>query len=287
MEPWLAALLAREALPPEFVESVERVARPLAERISGWKGGRPLVVGVCGTQGSGKSTLCAVLVELLKQRGLKTAILALDDLYLTRAERQRLAAEVHPLFATRGVPGTHDVALGLSLLDALARPGATPMPRFEKAQDDRAPQSDWPVFEGPADVILFEGWCVGARPQPASGLAEPVNALEREEDPQGLWRTHANAALAGPYHAMFALLDRLVLLKAPSFEAVLGWRIEQETKLRARLARDGADPARTMTDAEIARFISHYERLTRYILAEMPARADVTVMLDADRNAYV
>lgn len=285
MEAWLTAFLAREALPASFADTVEHVARPLADRIAGWKAEGSLVVGICGSQGSGKSTLSAVLVELLKERGLKTAVLALDDLYLTRAERQHLAAEVHPLFATRGPPGTHDVALGLSLLDALDRPGATPTPRFEKAQDDRAPPDTWPVFNGPADMILFEGWCVGARPQAEADLADPINVLEREEDPQGVWRTYANAALRGPYRTLFDRLHRLILLKAPSFETVLAWRIEQETKLRARLARDGADPAGTMTDAEIARFIAHYERITRHILAEMPGRADVVIPLDAERRA--
>jgi pantothenate kinase-related protein Tda10 len=71
---------------------------------------RPLVVGLTGPQGSGKSTLAARLPDLLAAAGLNAGVLALDDLYLTKAERQRLAADVHPLFATRGVPGTHDVA---------------------------------------------------------------------------------------------------------------------------------------------------------------------------------
>lgn len=285
MEPWLAAFLAHEALPAGFADTVERVAHPLADRIAGWKDVGPLVVGICGTQGSGKSTLSAVLVELLGERGLRAVVLALDDLYRTRAARRRLAANVHPLFVTRGPPGTHDVTLGLKLLDSLARPGDIAMPRFEKALDDRAPPDAWPVFQGPADVILFEGWCVGARPQAEAVLADAVNTLEHEEDPQGVWRTYANAALAGAYQTLFARLDRLILLKAPSFETVLTWRIEQEAKLRARLSREGADPARTMTDAEIARFIAHYERLTRHILAEMPDRADVVVPLDAERRA--
>jgi D-glycerate 3-kinase len=123
------------------------------------------------------------------------------------------------------------------------------------------------------------------RPAPAGrALAVPVNDLEREEDSDGRWRAYANAALAGPYRDLFARLDRLVLLQAPGFEAVLDWRREQERKLRDRLAREGAGATRAMNDAEVARFIAHYERLTRWILEEMPGRADVVIALDAARR---
>jgi D-glycerate 3-kinase len=106
-----------------------------------------------------------------------------------------------------------------------------------------------------------------------------VNDLERDEDPQAVWRGYVNDQLDGPYQALFARLHDLVLLEAPSFEVVAGWRAEQEAKLRAK--RPGG-----MTDAEVARFVAHYERLTRWILAEMPARADWVVTLDAERNPY-
>ena len=255
---------------------------PLAERIAGWTAGRrqPLVVGICGPQGSGKSTLSARLEDRLTARGLKVAVLSIDDLYLTRAERLDLARRTHPLLATRGVPGTHDVTLGLSVLDALARPGVVALPRFDKAADDRAPKADWPVFDGPADVVLLEGWCVGARPQPVEALTAPINALERDEDPDGTWRHYANAALAGPYADLFSRLDRLVLLLAPDFSVVRTWRGEQEARLREQLA----DPGRTMDDAALDRFVAHYERLTRWIAADLPEAADVVVRLDEKRR---
>ena len=83
------------------------------------QGGHPLVLGICGAQGSGKSTLAEALAERLERDGLACAVLSLDDLYLTRAERERLARGVHPLLATRGPPGTHDTSLGIAVLDAL------------------------------------------------------------------------------------------------------------------------------------------------------------------------
>lgn len=285
MSDWLADFIAAESLPPQFAETARTICGPLAGAIAARAAVRPgLVVGVCGPQASGKSTLSAVTRRLLDDRGLKVALFSLDDLYLTQAQRQALAREVHPLLATRGVPGTHDTALGLALIEALRRPGETALPTFDKARDDRRPPADWPRFQGPADVILFEGWCVGARPQAAEALAEPVNDLERLRDTDGIWRRFVNAALAGPYQELFGRIDLQVLLRAPGFEVVLRWRREQERKLRARLAREGADAARTLSDDQVADFIAHYERLTRWILQEMPGRADIVVELDADRR---
>jgi len=271
---WVDAFLRAEGLPPGYRALIERVHAPLAARIAerlrsghGRAAGpagashRPFVVGLCGPQGSGKSTLVASLRHLLQERALHVAVLSLDDLYLTRAERAALAHRVHPLLATRGVPGTHDVALGLEVIRRLGGPGAVALPAFDKARDERRPDAQWPRVTAPVDLLLFEGWCVGARPQPDEALAAPVNALEREEDPDGRWRRYVNAALAGPYQALFATIDELVLLAAPGFDAVYGWRLQQERKLRERLAR----------------FIQLFERLTRYILAEMPGRAHVVI----------
>jgi len=271
------ALIGAEGLPAAYRDTVARFWRPLACAIAAAHSGRPLIVGISGSQGSGKSTLCRVLEVLLREsHGLNAATLSLDDLYLTRRERAALARTVHPLFATRGVPGTHDIALGTALFEA-ARAGQGPLrlPRFDKASDDRAPEADWPIIPAPIDVLLFEGWCVGATPQSAEALAEPVNPLEADEDADGTWRAYVNAALEGPYRALFGAIDFLVMLAAPGFEAVLGWRQEQERKLRARTGGG-------MSDDEIARFVMHYERLTRHLLTDLPGRADVVVSLGSD-----
>jgi D-glycerate 3-kinase len=284
---WLAALLRDEDLPDSFAAEVERLHALLAARIAAVAMGPAFVVGICGPQGCGKSTAVLVVGRLLEQQGLRVATLSLDDLYLPIEDREALARDVHPLLRTRGVPGTHDVALGLAVLDSLARDGETAIPRFDKAVDTRAPVEAWSTVEGPVDVVLFEGWCVGARPEPEAALCEPVNALEREQDRDGAWRTHVNAALAGSYRALFARLDLLVQFVAPDFETVLAWRQEQERKLRGRQAAAGRGRGRAMDDTEVAAFVQHYERLTRHIAHEMPARADLVIRLDGDRRSSI
>jgi len=261
---------------PLAIEALMReVRRALASSLQ-----RPVIIGLCGAQGSGKSTLAKAVSETCGQAGISAAVLSLDDLYLTRAEREGLASDVHPLLLTRGVPGTHDVAFGLALLGAMKRGEPVRLPRFDKAQDDRCPESEWFQIAAGCEVLIFEGWCVGARSQERAELELPVNQLERTEDASGDWRDHVNQALGGAYQALFSLLDRLVLLAAPNFEVVHGWRLEQEQALAAQDRSAGA----FMDAAAIARFVAHYERLTRHILAEMPRRADLVVQLDACRR---
>jgi D-glycerate 3-kinase len=254
---------------------------------------RGLVVGLCGPQGSGKSTMARELETQLRERaGLRVARLSLDDLYLPGRERARLAAQVHPLLRTRGVPGTHDVLRGLALLQGL--PGAasgarTALPRFDKGLDEPCEAALEEVYIGPADVVLFEGWCVGARAESPAALIEPVNELERGADADGRWRRYVNTQLEGPYQSLFAPIDLLIMLRAPCFEQVYGWRAQQEHELAARLeaaAAAGALPggARAMSDEELRRFVMHYERITRHIDAEMPQRADFVLELDAQRR---
>ena len=237
-----------------------------------------LRVGISGLQGSGKSTLARQVQKLLVQRGITTTRFSLDDFYLTQAERLHLAREVHPLLATRGVPGTHDFAWLADTLEQL--PSATVLrpvmiPRFDKQDDDRAAPSQWQTVTVPPDVILFEGWCVGMQAQTDAALVEPANSLERDEDSDGNWRRWVNTMLRAHYEPVWRSLDTLILVQAPSFEVVEYWRGEAERNLRER------GDTRAMSDAELVRFIAHYERLSRHSLATLPERADRVLHLDA------
>ncbi|MGJ8657417.1 MAG: kinase [Akkermansiaceae bacterium] len=183
---------------------------------------------------------------------------------------------------TRGAPGTHDVSMGINLIQQLKSRQPVQLTIFDKATDDRAPQDKWVTCDSPVDIILFEGWCVGAQAQPPAALTEPCNDLEASEDQDAAWRTFANNQLAGPYTELFALLDRLVMLKAPDFECVYEWRSTQEEKLRKRSV--GSANNNIMNDQQIKRFIMHYERITRWMFTEMPQRTDCLLELNQDHN---
>lgn len=282
MDDWLTEFMSQEALPETFRTTFEDVCWPLADRAQDWRGdfGRPVVIGLCGAQGSGKSTIAAAVAQLLAQRGLNAVAMSLDDFYLGQTARDWLAGQTHRLLKVRGPPGTHDVALACSVLDHLIRPGTTPIPSFDKAADERRPKRGWRWIEGPVDIVILEGWCVGALPEPSARLDVALNSLERRQDPTGAWRGYVNRQLADGYQGLFHRLDRLVLLEAPSFDVVRGWRAEQEAKLRTKAGTG-------MTEAEVGRFIQHFERITRWILEEMPERADWVVPLDAKRRPLV
>jgi len=283
---WRQRFLARHRLPVSYVDEAARWFEPLADRLaSRCAGGESaLLAGVNGSQGSGKSTFCDYLREYLHHtRGLTVITLSLDDFYHTRERRGELAAQVHPLLATRGVPGTHDIALLERVLDALADacPGdIVDIPRFDKARDDRRPASDWDRHTGPVDLVLLEGWCLGALPQSAAALSRPVNALEREKDPDATWRRYVNGVLRTRFRPLYRRIGCWIMLRAPSFDCVLEWRWEQERKL----AQAGATGDRVMDKAQVAHFISFYQRLTEHCLQTLPQQVDFLLQLDERRR---
>jgi D-glycerate 3-kinase len=244
------------------------------------RAGHPLLVGINGPQGSGKSTIAAELEDRFTLRGLRVANLSLDDFYLSRQDRQILAIDVHPLLITRGVPGTHDVHLGEKVTRDLLDGYSLEIPRFSKEIDDRFPKSQWQWFTGPADIVILEGWCVGARPLPASALMGSENELEARFDPNGGWRLFWNSRLQS-YAPWFGRIGCFIQLLPPSFDAVLRWRQQQEEALRQRVGMDCA----TMDDGEVMRFVQHYERLTRWMMDGGVRSPDLTLQLDDNRKS--
>ncbi|MET3652628.1 kinase [Dyella japonica] len=241
---------------------------------------RPYVLGLSGLQGSGKSTLAREMKAQAEIRGWPTEVLSLDDFYYSRSEREVLAHQVHPLLRTRGVPGTHEIELLLSVLAALPQASdklPVSYPRFDKGRDTRVAPSKWPKVIRPPKLVILEGWALGLRPQLQSALEEPVNVLERDEDPEGVWRHWVNKQLRA-YQPLWRKLDALIVLQAPNWEIVRKWRSEQEEELLARHAPLAMD-ADTM-----ARFLAHYERLSRHALATLAEQADTSVEYDDDRH---
>ena len=292
-ESTLANFLVDEGLPDSyardaydwFLPLIDQLANQLAE-VSDDTPATTMVLGISGAQGTGKSTLAKLIEVVLASRGRRIANLSMDDYYLSRPQRQRLAADIHPLLATRGVPGTHDTALAIATIADLRAATASSvihLPRFDKAIDDLVPVDEWPGFEGRADLIIVEGWFLGAAPQLDSDLETAVNALEENEDCEGTWRRYANAQLGGSYQQWFACIDHLILLKAPAFEQVKAWRSLQEVKLAARSKRSGSSRG-IMNGEQLERFLAHFERLTRHCLQSLPDKADQVFYLDADHQ---
>jgi len=242
------------------------------------------IIGINGAQGSGKSTLCKLL-QIVLEKGFakRVTTFSIDDIYLTHAERETLAEKIHPLLKTRGVPGTHDVGLGLQLLTNLRGIEAGEsinIPVFDKSIDDRSAEEDFRQVTGPIDLVLFEGWCVGAKPQRGSALALPVNSLEHLEDPEQVWRRYVNDQLENDYKRLFREIDFLIMLKIPGISSVMEWRSKQERKL----AKASPGGHKIMDTAALQRFIMHYERLTRAMLTEMPGRADLVFKLNRNQQ---
>ena len=278
----MSDFMSQHRLPPAFSRVAEQHYLPLVKALPNMrKQNAPLLLGINGAQGTGKSTLADFLrLATASMFDWNVAVLSIDDFYYTRNERQTLAEEVHPLLSTRGVPGTHDTNMLSSCLDKLRRADSedsVTLPRFDKATDDREDESRWPVVTGPIDLVILEGWCVGSKAQPEGDLEQPVNALEREEDADGAWRHYVNDQLRSNYEPIFAQLDSLIFIGAPSFDAILHWRLEQEEKL------SDASPSGSsglMNREQVAKFIQFYERLTRANLATLPNRADIVIQLD-------
>lgn len=277
-------MVEQENLSKDILPQFENVYLPLTAWVASKHIDKPLVIGINGAQGSGKSTLCKILESFLSTAFNKKVVsVSIDDLYLSRQERNNLANDIHPLLSVRGVPGTHDVSLGTQILSELTKgvgsTGVT-IPVFSKADDDRLPEHAWRVINQSPDIILFEGWCVGAQAQHESELKEPLNELEVSDDSDARWRQYVNTQLAGPYQSLFSYIDYLVMLKVPDMESVFEWRGLQEEKLASRCKQEGRTATSVMTPAEVSRFIMYYERITRSCLDEMPHRAHVLLELN-------
>lgn len=276
-------------LSQELMDDLPRIYIPLAKIISIGFGSRMQVIGVNGAQGAGKSTFCELLKLVLEEQfGKKVASWSIDDLYLSRKERKRLSEEVHPLLMTRGVPGTHDVKLGLEIINSLRNADentVTMIPRFNKAIDDIYPESEWTKFVGKPDVVLFDGWCMDATAQDESELSSPINDLEANEDKDCTWRKYVNEQLKTDYKKLFDTINFLVMLQVPSYDKVFEWRNLQEEKLR--IASQGKEATHIMDAEQVRRFIAHYERITRHILSEMPERADMLFKVNDNHRLYI
>tara|TARA_B100001564_G_scaffold359539_1_gene381735 strand:- start:9 stop:896 length:888 start_codon:yes stop_codon:yes gene_type:complete len=221
---------------------------------------RTLILGLSGGQGSGKSTISQILKIIFQSvYNLNVVIFSIDDFYKTALERKKLARLIHPLFMTRGVPGTHDTKILYKTIKNLLKKNfkAVRIPKFDKSIDDRLKTKNWQKIKKKPDIIIFEGWCVGAKAQKQKELIKPLNILEKYEDTKLTWRKKVNNELKTSYQKIYDLVDKIIYLKVPNFKYVLKWRLLQEKKLRLK------NKKKTMSNKQIKKFIMFYERVTK------------------------
>jgi D-glycerate 3-kinase len=240
------------------------------------------IIGLTGGQGAGKSTITQVLKLILEIKyNLGVACFSIDDFYKTLNERIELAKKVNKLFKTRGVPGTHDTKLIKKIFIDLTKKNFRPVliPRFDKARDDRSPKKYWQKIKQQPNIIIFEGWCVGARPQKDKDLLKPINILEKKQDLDLKWRSRVNNELKNEYKKIFKKINMLIFLKVPSFDCVYKWRLLQEKKLQ--LTSRGKN---IMSPLQVREFIMYYERITMQMLKNLSKKAYAVLFLDTQHR---
>ncbi|MFT6917589.1 MAG: D-glycerate 3-kinase [Cognaticolwellia sp.] len=282
----LSTFIKQHKLPEKFRLTAQEHYQPLAEQIFSQftKNNGAYFVGINGCQGSGKSTLTDFIAEYLANtHQLTIVVMSLDDFYFTGEKRQQLADDIHPLLATRGVPGTHDMTMLASTLTKLkAQQTGFAIPRFNKATDEPYPKEQWPIVKKPADIILLEGWCWGVKPQTDEQLKAPVNELELKYDSKGEWRHYVNQQLKNNYQPLYKTMNFWLALQAPSFDCVYQWRLEQEQKLQDK--NMGLPNSKIMKSAGILNFMQYFQRLSVQACLSISQSADAIFYLDYARN---
>jgi len=247
------------------------------------KKGRTLILGLSGSQGSGKTMVTGILQIILKKFFKKNIyIISIDDFYKTLRDRNRMSQQKHSLFKTRGVPGTHDINLIKNFFISVKRKKfkKIKLPKFNKSIDDRSKKNYWHNINKRPEIIILEGWCVGAKPQIISSLRKPVNILERHEDKDLIWRKYANEKLKKEYKEVFAMIDYFIFMKVPNFKIVFKWRLLQESKLRKKLHYK----KKIMTYSSIKRFIMFYQRITLQMIKDLSKSASIVMLLNKNHE---
>jgi len=246
---------------------------------------QPLIIGLAGGQGSGKTTISSILTLILQiYFKLNVFKVSIDDFYKTRKDRRLLSKNKHPLLMMRGVPGTHDIDLMLSFFKKIKSKNfkSLKVPTFNKAIDNRYPKNLWHKIESKPDVIIFEGWCVGARAQTATQLKKPINSFEKVNDQNTKWRIYVNNQLKTKYKILFNQLDGLLYLKAKNFNLLKEWRLKQERKLW--LQTKNKKNLKIMSSGDVINFMQTYQRITQQMFKDALKNSSIIMNLNSNHQ---
>tara|TARA_B100000989_G_scaffold16401_1_gene10884 strand:- start:1471 stop:2400 length:930 start_codon:yes stop_codon:yes gene_type:complete len=247
---------------------------------------KPLIVGLTGGQGTGKTTISSILMIILKKYfKLNTFKISIDDIYKTREDRVKLSKKIHPLLLTRGVPGTHDLNYLSNFLKKInsRKFQSIKLPRFDKAKDDRFPKTKWYKINKRPDIIIFEGWCVGARPERLRTLNKHVNLMEKVDDNKLIWRKYVNTQLKKNYKELFSKIDCLLFLRAQNFRSLQKWRVIQEKKLKIE-HKNKKTIQKIMTRKEVLDFMQTYQRITQNMFKTASNYASIVLKLNSNHQ---
>jgi len=245
----------------------------------------PLIIGLAGGQGAGKTTITSILTLILKKYfKLNIFKISIDDFYKTRNERKKLSITEHPLLMTRGVPGTHDCRIISNFFKKVKNKkfNSLNLPKFDKSKDDRCHKKLWYKINSRPDVIILEGWCVGAKAQKNAEIAKPINSLEKTKDPDLVWRKHVNIQLKTHYKSLFKQLDEIIYLKVNNFRELQKWRIKQEKKLW--LKSKNRKKLKIMNRGDIINFMQTYQRITQNMFKDLPKYASIIMKLNSNHQ---
>ena len=246
---------------------------------------KPYFIGLAGGQGTGKTTISSILkIILTKHFKLKVFKISLDDFYKTRKDRISLSKKVHPMLLTRGVPGTHDINIMLSFFKKIKSKKFKNLkvPSFDKAIDDRFNKKYWHNIKERPDVIIFEGWCVGAKPEKNSSLKKSINSMEKANDTKFVWRKFINQQLKSKYKKLYSELNCLIYLKAKNFKLLQKWRLKQEQKLWSKTKKKSKN--KLMSKRDVINFMQTYQRITENMFRIMPKHASIVMHLNSNHQ---
>ena len=246
---------------------------------------RPYFVGLAGGQGTGKTTSSSLIkIILTKYFKLKVFKISIDDFYKTRKERISLSKRVHPMLLTRGVPGTHDVNMMLNFFKKAKSKKfkRLKLPTFNKAIDDRFNKKRWYDLKEKPDVIIFEGWCVGAKAEKINTLNKTINLMEKNKDKKKIWRKYVNQQLKSKYKNLYSQLNCLIYLRAKNFNLLQKWRLKQERKLL--LSSKKNSKLKIMNKEDVLSFMQTYQRVTQNMFKNMPKYASIILNLNSNHQ---